>query len=103
VKTTTIKITVPKSPAAWAVSIGVSRYKKKSAASAYAVVEKNLKGKKAGSLGTSNVYKVFVNYGNGDNSGEYATSREALWALACFLEDFLTPDLLAEKLRKYER
>lgn len=52
--------------------------------------------------------KVKINlkvvYGRGvANKGEYASKREALYALLCFMEDYLPADYVKDKEHKYSK
>ncbi len=107
-----IKIIVPKKNKKWFISIGMSRYSKSLATSVYRFME----GKISGFLRLSGKEKltIVVDY---DQSHGLATKNppewfndissnnkdELLYALAVFLEDYLSKDYLKEKLKMYFR
>lgn len=102
-----IKITVPDKNGQWKVQINSGTSKKERAVSTYRFVEQRI----GRFLGTSKKVKidVTVNYcamhplepNDWKNTGFYSSTNEALYALACFLEDFVTEEFLAKKRKLY--
>lgn len=108
----TIKIIVPKNPKTdkWKISIGRSTFQKSSAAAAYRFSE----GKVNVFLGARIKQKIHIivvydltrglrlktppEWFNDITAG---TKQELLYALACFLEDYLSPDKFQELNKKY--
>lgn len=106
-----IKIIVPKKGEKWTLNYNGGTLKRDSATKIYNTCERRLlKLKKLTKLTASlaspydNKIKVYVDYrqvGGYDNSGEYTTAYEALYVIACFLEDYLAITLQNQKYRKY--
>ncbi len=107
-KRVSIKITVPKKVNPWKVSIAASHGKHyENAATAYNKIEHYLLGLP---VREPKEILVKVDYSSQHpsseigwiNDGEYASGNDALYALACFPEDFISVNLAKEKYKKYQ-
>jgi hypothetical protein len=90
-KTVNVKITVPKKKEdSWKVSVlsghGGSPGRRKNAVLCFKFAERKILKLK------NPVVDIQVDYGYGDNCGTYFTAKSALYALACFLEDYFNAD-----------
>jgi len=100
-----IKIEIPQETKdSWKVATALmgkpARFsKKKTSVSAYRFVESRIKR----FLGTSHDHKtvVWVQDGQYHNDGEYTDVNTALYALTCFLEDYLTLAFKNNRIKKY--
>ena len=102
-KTLHVRIEIPKRDKKWRVICSTSNnpqpYKKNSAGVAYALVERKIRSFL--SLGVGHKTVVSVKDGQYHNFGEYTDYKMALFALAAFLEDYLSKQTLALKYKKY--
>lgn len=109
-KSITFKISVPKSNEKWKVTIYRNGkhniVRRTTAALLYSLIERQvLSFFKAKKTSKDNVViKIEVSYSPGyDNGGTYDNPHDALYALICFLEEYITQAFLSEKSRKYTR
>ena len=104
----TIRVTVPATGKKWKVSFqGRTPFARVSSTGAYNLVERKI----LNSLRTwaKEKTKIYVCYGQvygdkatgGTNEGIYDNPYEALYSLACFLEDYASHDFLLSKYKKY--
>lgn len=111
-KNITIKVTVPNKQNTWKISIGNGRpRKKKNAVEIYRHAERFLSRKlltSSPSKGKDKI-KVLVDYHlihqdkslDWKNEGLYTEKNEALYVLACFLEDYLPVNYQRTKYKLY--
>lgn len=99
-----IYVVVPKKGEDWKVTIGGGQLKRPDAINVFNYVERRLL---ASQLKTK--INVTVDYNalhpldheGWVNEGTYGTKKEALYSLACFLEDYISADTLRRKLEQY--
>lgn len=73
--------------------------KRKTAVSVYRLVENRFKRFFTATQGGKTV--VCVKDGSYHNDGEYTTLSGALYALSCFLEDYLTESFYRDRIKRY--
>ena len=104
----TIRVTVPKTGKKWKVSFnGVTPYARLTSITLYNFIERKILSSLAS--WTKEKTKIHVNYdqvhvGEGKgwvNEGIYTDPHEVLYVLACFLEDYISPDFALSKYKKY--
>lgn len=98
----TIRITVPKEGKKWKFSKGAGALYRNSPTVLYNAVERYLLSSLASR--SKDKIKVFVDYrqvGGFHNEGVYDNVSEALYVLACFLEDYLSSSFALSKYKKY--
>lgn len=102
-------ITVPKGKEKWIATFGGGAFKRATATSMYNFAERKLlqtlkKKRNSASQEGAKTY-VKVRYSDGDYN-QSSTSNDPhylLFTLACFLEDYLKPELLVKKYKKYKQ
>ena len=96
----TIKVTVPKEGKKWKASFGKgSPLLRNNATVIYNAIERRLLASRS-----KDKTRLFVNYhqvGGFHNEGVYSDTNEALYVLACFLEDYLSSSFALSKYKKY--
>ena len=103
-KKITVKITVPKKGEMWKVAFNGGSMIRPDASSAFGHIERRLS-----KATKSTKISLIVDYGalhpndssEWINDGVYSSKNDALYALACFLENFLLLSYQREKYKKY--
>ncbi len=106
---TKIKIIIPDKNDPFKIQVGSSSVKRKNIMSAYGYVERKVS--KLLASGHKTKIDVIVDYATLHqkdktewiNEGTYDNTNEAMYALTCFLEDYISFDYARDKYRKYNQ